>query len=203
MIDKKEKQSSIKPVNKHVVVKFVELEEKKTASGVIIPKGTFEQVKFKGDKVYKVEILRKAEDCQEFIPSEGYALVNQLAGFGIPTVEEGYVKVVPESLLLMTSKEKEFKVENIQPQYQRALVKVTSKTDKTDSGIIIPEEANDNVKWDAMTLGGEVAAVSPDIKFLKKGDKIRWDSYMGTEIYISGEEYRLVLESEIIAKIEN
>ena len=201
MIDRKEKQSSIIPVKKHVLVKFVALEEKKTAAGVIVPKGSMDHIVFKEDKIYLVEILRKANDCKDWIPSNGFAIVNQLAGYGIPTVEDGYVKIVPESLILMTSKTKEMKLTEITPMYKRALVKINSKVEKTESGLYVPSNAKMNTNWDAATLGGEVVGVSPDIEDLKIGEHIRFDAYMGTEIHIEGEEYRLVLEDEIIAKI--
>lgn len=204
MWDKKEKQGSIKPINKHVSVLFTEVEERKSTGGIIIPKSVSDnQVTFKNEVIYKVEILKKAEDCDSMIPEKGFALMNQLSGFGIPTVEPGYVKIVHENSLLMLSETKEFNTQTIKPGQGRALVEVTSKVNKTESGILIPDGAQVSAKYDAATLGGKVISVADNIKSLKVGDTIRFDCYMGTEIFIEDKEYRMVLECEVIAKIED
>lgn len=203
MIDRKEKQGSIVPVNKNVLVKFVSVEENKTKAGIILPEESLNKnIYFKGDKVYKVEVLQKSDDCAEHTPSNGFAIVNQLSGFGIPTVEEGYVKIVPETELLMKSNDKDFKIGNILPQMGRALVKVTTQEEKTAGGIIAPKGANTNMNWSSATLGGEIISVSPDWECdYVVGDTIRFDAYMGTDISIDGEIYRLVIGNLVLCKI--
>lgn len=202
MIDKKEFRDSVVPVNKHVSVLFKEQEQRKSEGGIIIPSTVSDNsVTFKGEKIYKVQILKKADNCSETIPSEGYALINQLSGFGIRTIEPGYVKLVHENSILMTSPTKDFTENTIEPGQGRALVRVTSKLSQTESGIIIPKEATSQLSYDAATLGGEVISVSKDITWINVGMSIRFDCYMGTEIFIGDDEYRLVLESEILAKI--
>lgn len=202
MLDKKELRESILPVNRHVSVLFEEIEERKSSGGILIPSTAgAHEVTFKGERIYKVKMLKKAQDCWEHIPSEGYGLIHQLSGFGIRTVEPGYVKIVNENSILMTSKTKDFTEESIVPGKGRALVRITSKMSETESGIIVPKDATMNVSYDAATLGGQVISVSRDITWLKPGMNIRFDCYMGTEIFIGGQEYRLVLEDEIIAQI--
>ncbi len=202
MIDKKESQESIIPINGYVMVKFVALEEKKTAAGIIVPEGTFNNVIFKEDKIYKVEILKKSADCKDSIPVGHFALANQLSGFGVPTIEPGYIKLLHETSILMTNVDKEFSINTIVPHTGRALVEVTSKTDHTESGIYIPDGASLNTNFDASTLGGKVIAVSDDFSHgIRVGDHIRWDSYMGTQINIGSKEYRLVLTGEVVAII--
>ena len=204
MIDKKEFRDSIIPVNKHVAVLFEEIEQRKSKGGILIPSSIADfDVTFKGEKIYKVRILRKADNCSPLIPDSGYALINQLSGFGIRTIEPGYVKLVKDTSILMMSKTKEFTEKSICPGVGRALVKVTSKLVQTESGIIIPKGAQETVSYDAATLGGVVVSVSEDIIWLKIGVEVRFDCYMGTEIHIGDDEYRLVLEDEILAEIVN
>ena len=88
---------------------------------------------------------------------------------------------------------------NIQPLADRVLVKPASAEEKTASGIIIPDSAKEK------PLKGEVLATGKGTKdeemLLKKGDKVLYGKYAGTEIDINGEDYLIMRQSDILAII--
>ncbi len=88
----------------------------------------------------------------------------------------------------------------------RVLVKPMPQEDKTESGIYLPDSAKERPQK------GEVIEVGPG-KLLdngqrveptvKKGDKVLFGKYAGTEVKFKGEEYIILRESEILAIIES
>ena len=88
---------------------------------------------------------------------------------------------------------------NIQPLADRVLVKPANAEEKTASGIIIPDSAKEK------PLKGEVLATGKGTKdeemLLKKGDKVLYGKYAGTEIDIDGEDYLIMRQSDILAII--
>jgi chaperonin GroES len=91
---------------------------------------------------------------------------------------------------------------NIKPLHDRVVVKPNAAEEKTASGIIIPDTAKEK------PMHGEVVAVgtgkvAEDGKVtpltLKKGDKVLYGKYSGTEITIEGEEYLIMRESDVYA----
>ncbi|MBR7064999.1 MAG: co-chaperone GroES [Treponema sp.] len=89
---------------------------------------------------------------------------------------------------------------NVKPLADRVLVKNEKAESKTASGIIIPEAAQEK------TQTAVVVAVGPgteDEKItVKKGDRIMYDKYAGTQIKIEGEDHLILKMSDIIATIE-
>ncbi len=69
---------------------------------------------------------------------------------------------------------------------------------KSAGGIIIPETAQEK------TTEGVVEAVGTeeDVITVKKGDKILFDKYAGTEIKIDGKEHLLMRMDDILAIID-
>ncbi len=93
---------------------------------------------------------------------------------------------------------------NIRPLNDRILVKRLEAESKTKGGIVLPETAKEKPKK------GEVIAVGPGKVLengkrqsleLKKGDKIIFESYAGTEIKIEDEEYLLMKEDDVLGII--
>ena len=93
---------------------------------------------------------------------------------------------------------------NIQPLGDRVVVKRVT-VEETKGGIIIPDTAKEKPK------SGEIIAVGPgkyneDGKRIamnvKKGDKVLFESYAGTEVSMGGDEYLIMRESEIIGIVE-
>ena len=94
---------------------------------------------------------------------------------------------------------------NITPLGDRILVKRLEAEEKTKGGIILPETAKEKPqegKIEAVGAGkinddGKVIPLS-----LKKGDRIIFTSYAGTEVKSSGEEYLLMREDDVLAIVE-
>ncbi len=93
----------------------------------------------------------------------------------------------------------------LRPLQDRILVKRVEEEATTKGGIIIPDTAKEK------PAEGKVAAVGSgrigeDGKRIaleiKKGDKILFSKYGGTEIKIEGEEYLIMREEDVLGIIE-
>ena len=92
------------------------------------------------------------------------------------------------------------------PLHDRVVVKRLDGEEKTASGIIIPDSAQEK------PMQGKVIATGPG-KLLdsgerakmsvKKGDTVVFGKYSGTEIEIKGESHLIVRESELLGLIQN
>jgi chaperonin GroES len=93
----------------------------------------------------------------------------------------------------------------IRPLQDRVIVKRVVEEEKTSGGIIIPDTAKEKPqegKIIAVGKGklGEDGKVTPlDVK---KGDKILFSKYAGTEVNIEGEEHLIIREDDVLGVIE-
>ena len=87
------------------------------------------------------------------------------------------------------------------PLHDRVMVRRLEGEEKTKGGIIIPDTAKEK------PMEGEVIAVGPgtrgeDGKFIvldvKPGDRVVFGKWSGTEIKISGEDYLIMKENDIM-----
>ncbi len=91
------------------------------------------------------------------------------------------------------------------PLGEKILVKRFEAEEKTSGGILLPDAAKEKPKeGKIIALGdGKLLDNGQRAKFqVKKGDKVVFTSYAGTEIDIDGEEYLLMSEDDILAIIE-
>ena len=90
------------------------------------------------------------------------------------------------------------------PLHDRVLIEVLNSSEKTAGGIIIPDTAQEKPQE------GKVVAVGPGnlesgkrVEMdVKEGDRILYTKYGPNEIKISGEEYLIVKEEDILAIIK-
>ena len=83
----------------------------------------------------------------------------------------------------------------IKPLADRVVaVREQAKT-KTASGIYLPDTAKEK------PVAAIVEAVGPEVKHIKKGDKIIYKEYSVTELKIEGTEYLIVREEDVLATI--
>ena len=66
---------------------------------------------------------------------------------------------------------------------------------KTASGLFLPDNAKEKPAY------ATVQVVGPDVKSVKKGDKIIFKEYAPTELKIENVEYLIVKEEDILAKV--
>jgi chaperonin GroES len=91
------------------------------------------------------------------------------------------------------------------PIGEKLLVKRFEAEGKTAGGIVLPEAAKEKPKEGTIiALGdGKLLDSGKRSKFqVKKGDRVVFSSYAGTEIMIGVEEYLLMSEEDILAVIE-
>ena len=93
----------------------------------------------------------------------------------------------------------------MRPLHDRILVKRVEEEAKTKGGIIIPDTAKEKpqeakvvaVGSGRVTDEGKVVALE-----VKKGDRVLFGKYSGTEVQIDGEEHLIIREEDILAIIE-
>lgn len=94
---------------------------------------------------------------------------------------------------------------NVRPLGEKVLVKRLEAEGKTSGGIVLPDSAKEKPKeGKIIALGdGKILKNGDRAKFqVKKGDRVLFSSYGGTEVKIDGEEYLLMSEDDILAVIE-
>lgn len=84
---------------------------------------------------------------------------------------------------------------DIKPISNLVLATADKAEAKTASGLYLTESAQEKPRT------ATVAAVGPDVKKVKVGDQIIYESYSGTEVKYQGEDYVLVAEDKILATI--
>ena len=93
---------------------------------------------------------------------------------------------------------------NLKPLHDRVLVERVSSEDKTKGGIIIPDTAQEKpMEGEVLEVGSgardETGKLVPlDVK---KGDKILFGKWSGTEVKMNGEDYLIMKESDIMGII--
>ncbi len=91
------------------------------------------------------------------------------------------------------------------PIGEKLLVKRLEAEGKTAGGIVLPEAAKEKpTEGTVIALGdGKLLDSGKRSKFqVKKGDRVVFSSYAGTEVKIGVEEYLLMSEEDILAVIE-
>jgi chaperonin GroES len=95
-------------------------------------------------------------------------------------------------------------LEKIKPLADRVLVKPLEEEMVERGGIIIPDTAKEKPQQgEVIAVGSGKASDSGDKMEMevKKGDKILYGKYSGTEVTIDGVEYLIMRESDILAII--
>ena len=92
----------------------------------------------------------------------------------------------------------------LKPFGDRVVIKMVESEETTKSGIVLPGNAKEKPQM------AEVVAVGPggviddkEVKmYVKVGDKVIINKYAGTEVKIDGEEYTILKQSDVLAKVE-
>jgi len=95
----------------------------------------------------------------------------------------------------------------VKPLGDKILVKRDEAGDKTESGIYLPESAKDKPKTGTVQAVGTGALNTETGEriplTLKKGDKVIFSSYAGTEVKLDKDTLLIMSESEILAVIDD
>jgi chaperonin GroES len=83
----------------------------------------------------------------------------------------------------------------IEPIGEMILIAMENAPEKTDSGLLLPEEAREKMNV------GRVEAVGPEAKSVGVGDRVIYRQYSGTKMEWMGQDYLLIQEEDIQAKV--
>ncbi|HXF95084.1 MAG TPA: co-chaperone GroES [Gemmatimonadales bacterium] len=89
------------------------------------------------------------------------------------------------------------------PLADRVVIKPLEETETMKGGLYIPDTAKEK------PIQGEVIAVGPGRREkgeqvpmeLKVGDRVIYGKYSGTQVELDGEEYIVIKESDVLAKL--
>ncbi len=93
----------------------------------------------------------------------------------------------------------------IRPLDDRVVLQILEAEEVTVGGIVLPDTAKEKPQRGKVTAVGEGTRtksgerIKPDVK---KGDTVLFGKYAGNDIEIDGQEYKIVRENEILAKLE-
>ena len=94
---------------------------------------------------------------------------------------------------------------SVRPLHDRILVQRVEEETKTKGGIIIPDTAKEKPLEGKIVAAGNGRTLDNGTKVpleVKKGDKILFGKYAGTEIKIAGSEYLMMREEDVLGIIE-
>ncbi len=93
----------------------------------------------------------------------------------------------------------------IRPLQDRLIVKRIDEEETTAGGIIIPDTAKEKPQEGKVIAVGK-GKIGDDGKVqpldVKKGDKVLFSKYGGTEINIKGEEHLIIREDDVLGVVE-
>ena len=93
----------------------------------------------------------------------------------------------------------------LRPLQDRILVQRVKEEEKTKGGIIIPDTAKEKpaegkiVSVGKGKLDDSGKRIAPEVK---KGDRILFGKYSGTEVKIEGQEYLIMREEDVLGIID-
>ena len=93
----------------------------------------------------------------------------------------------------------------IRPLDDRIVLKVLEAEETTAGGIVLPDTAKEKPQRGTVTAVGPGRLLDSGDRAapaVVKGDVVLYGKYSGSDITIDGEEYKIVQEKNLLAKIE-
>ena len=92
---------------------------------------------------------------------------------------------------------------NVTPLHDRVLVKRIEEKETVKGGIIIPDSAKEKPQeGEVIAVGlGKIDKGERVPLDVKAGERVLFGKYSGTEIKVDGEDYLILREEEILAKL--
>jgi len=93
----------------------------------------------------------------------------------------------------------------IRPLGEKVLIKRLEAEEKTKGGIVLPDAAKEKPQKGTVLAIGDGKLLKDGTRGafqVKKGDKVLFSSYAGTEIKVDGEELMLMDESDVLAVLD-
>ena len=95
---------------------------------------------------------------------------------------------------------------NIRPLHDRIIVKRMEEERMSAGGIVIPDSATEKpIKGEVIAVGNGKLLENGEVRALdvKKGDKVLFGKYSGTEVKVEGDELLVMKEDDVMAVIES
>ena len=93
----------------------------------------------------------------------------------------------------------------VRPLHDRILVRRVAEEEKTKGGIIIPDTAKEKpAEGEVIAVGNGKANEKGEVRPLvvKKGDRVLFGKYTGSDIKIDGVDHLLLREDDVLGVIE-
>ena len=94
---------------------------------------------------------------------------------------------------------------NIRPLHDRVIVKRVEEEKTSPGGIVIPDSATEKpIQGEVIAVGKGKLLDSGELSKLdlKKGDRVLFGKYSGTEVKVGADEYLVMREDDIMGVIE-
>ena len=94
---------------------------------------------------------------------------------------------------------------NIRPLHDRVIVKRVEEEKTSPGGIVIPDSATEKpVEGEIIAVGNGKLLENGELRALdlRKGDKVLFGKYSGTEVKVGGDDYLVLREDDIMGVIE-
>jgi len=94
----------------------------------------------------------------------------------------------------------------VRPLHDRVIVRRLEEEEKSAGGIIIPDTAKEKpIQGEVIAVGNGKILEHGEVRPLdvKKGDRVIFSKYAGTEIKLDGVEYLMMREDDILGVIES
>ena len=94
----------------------------------------------------------------------------------------------------------------VRPLHDRVIVRRLDEEEKSAGGIIIPDTAKEKpIQGEVIAVGKGKILDNGEVRSLdvKKGDRVIFSKYAGTEIKLDGKEYLMMREDDILGVVES
>lgn len=93
----------------------------------------------------------------------------------------------------------------LKPLDDRVIIEIEEAEEKTEGGIVLPDAAKEKPQRGKVVAVGNGKLLDNGERLaltLKEGDRILFGKYSGTEVKYDGKEYKILKESDVLAKID-
>lgn len=94
---------------------------------------------------------------------------------------------------------------NLKPLADRVIIKVLEADEKTASGIVLPEKAQEKPQEGEVVAVGNGKVLDSGQRLdmdVKVGDKVLYSRYAGSEVKVKGDEYLVLRQDDILAIVQ-
>ena len=94
---------------------------------------------------------------------------------------------------------------SLRPLNDKVIIRRLEAEEKTAGGILLPEQAKEKPREGIIEAIGDGKLLKDGTRSktqVSPGDRVLFSSYAGTEVKVDGEEYLVLGEEDILARIE-